>query len=50
MGFSLPFAFRFLLASDPYALTLVLGIVYRAIVGRILKKARLTRGRAKRGR
>jgi 2-keto-4-pentenoate hydratase/2-oxohepta-3-ene-1,7-dioic acid hydratase in catechol pathway len=40
---SLPFALRFLLATDPQALTEVLGIVYRAISGYILKKARLTR-------
>jgi hypothetical protein len=40
---SLPFALRFLLATDPEALTRVLGIVYRTISGYILKKARLTR-------
>src|SRR5690606_35395177 len=40
---SLPFALRFLLATDPDALTHVLGIVYRSISGFILKKARLTR-------
>ena len=40
---SLPFALRFLLATDPEALTLVLGIVYRTISAYILKKARLTR-------
>jgi hypothetical protein len=39
---SLPFALRFLLARDPEALTHVLGIVYRAIAGYILEKARLT--------
>ena len=38
-----PFALRFLLATDPAALTRVLGIVYRTISGHILKKARLTR-------
>ena len=35
---SLPFALRFLLATDPEVLTHVLGIVYRAISGFILKK------------
>ena len=40
---SLPFALRFLLATDPDALTQVLGIVYRAISGFILEKAGLTR-------
>jgi len=40
---SLPFALRFLLATDPKALTQVLRIVYRTISGHILKKARLTR-------
>ena len=40
---SLPFALRFLLATDPEALTRVLGIVYRTISTYILKKARLTR-------
>jgi hypothetical protein len=40
---SLPFALRFLLATDARALTQVLGIVYRTISAHILKKARLTR-------
>jgi hypothetical protein len=40
---SLPFALRFLLAADSQTLTHVLVIVYRAISGHILKKARLTR-------
>ena len=40
---SLPFALRFLLATDPDALTKVLGIVYRTISAYVLKKARLTR-------
>jgi ribosomal protein S27E len=40
---SLPFALRFLLATDAQALTRVLGIVYRTLSGYILKKARLTR-------
>jgi hypothetical protein len=39
---SLPFPLRFLLAKDPQALTLVLGIVYRAIASHILEQARLT--------
>jgi ribosomal protein S27E len=40
---SLPFALRFLLATDPDALTQVLGIVYRTISAYVLKRARLTR-------
>jgi len=40
---SLPFALRFLLATDAEALTQVLGTVYRTISAHILKKARLTR-------
>ena len=40
---SLPYALRFLLATDPDALTLVLGAVYRAISGFLLAKAGLTR-------
>jgi Putative transposase len=40
---SLPFALRFLLATDPDALTHVLGIVYRTISAYVLKRARLTR-------
>jgi hypothetical protein len=40
---SLPLALRFLLATDPDALTKVLGIVYRAISAHVLKEARLTR-------
>jgi ribosomal protein S27E len=39
---SLPFALRFLLARDPAVLTQVLAIVYRAIAGYVLNKARLT--------
>jgi hypothetical protein len=39
----LPFALRFLLATDPKALTRVLGIVYRTISAHVLRKARLTR-------
>ena len=40
---SLPFALRFLLATDPVSLTQVLGIVYRTISAHLLKNARLTR-------
>jgi ribosomal protein S27E len=40
---SLPFALRFLLARDPEVLTQVLAIVYRAIAGHILNRARLMR-------
>ena len=40
---SLPFALRFLLATDHEALTRVLGVVYRTISAYILKAARLTR-------
>ena len=40
---SLPFGLRFLLATDPSALTQVLGIVYRTISAYVLKSARLTR-------
>src|SRR5690606_8702294 len=40
----LPFALRFLLATDAEALSRVLGIVYRAISGFILRKAKLERG------
>lgn len=39
---SLPFAQRFLLATDPDALTRVLGIVYRTISGHVPRRARLT--------
>jgi hypothetical protein len=46
---SLPFARRFLLASDSTALTQVLGIVYRTLSARILRKARLTRARGATG-
>jgi hypothetical protein len=40
---SLPFARRFLQATDSEALTRVLGIVYRALSAHFLEKARLTR-------
>jgi hypothetical protein len=37
---SLPHALRFLLATDPDALTLVLGVVYRTISRCLIGKAR----------
>ena len=40
---SLPHALRFLLATDPDALTLVLGVVYRTISRHLIGKAGLTR-------
>jgi hypothetical protein len=40
---SLPLPLRFLLATDPAALTRVLGIAYRTISAHVLKRARLTR-------
>jgi ribosomal protein S27E len=40
---SLPHALRFLLATDPDALTLVLGVVYRTVSGYLIGKAALTR-------
>jgi len=40
---SLPHALRFLLASDPAALTLVLGVVYRAISRHLIDQAGLMR-------
>ena len=40
---SLPYALRFLLATDPDSLTRVLGTVYRTISGYLLRKACLTR-------
>jgi len=40
---SLPHALRFLLARNPAALTRVLGVVYHAISGHLLKRAALTR-------
>jgi hypothetical protein len=46
---SLPFALRFLLATDAEALTQVLGVVYRTILACVLKKARLTRARGATG-
>jgi hypothetical protein len=43
---SLPFALRYLLATRPAEVTRVLGIVYRAISGHLIKKAGLTRASA----
>ena len=40
---SFPFQLRFLFASNPAVMSQVLGIVYRAISGALLKKAALTR-------
>ncbi len=36
---SLPYALRFLLATDPDSLTLVLGAAYRVVSGFLLSKA-----------
>lgn len=46
---SLPFALRYLLATRPEVLTRVLGIVYRAISGHLIRKAGLTRRNGKTG-
>ena len=46
---SLPHALRFLLATDPAALTLVLGVVYRTISRHLLHKAGLARSRGATG-
>ena len=43
---SLPFALRYLLAPRPEVVTQVLGIVYRAISGHLIRKAGLTRASA----
>jgi hypothetical protein len=40
---SLPYALRFLLATNPAALTQVLGVVYRTISGFLLQRSGLTR-------
>ncbi|MGQ0384416.1 MAG: hypothetical protein ACT4UP_07040 [Gammaproteobacteria bacterium] len=40
---SLPFALSFLLATNPRALTRVLGIVCRTLSAHVLRTARLTR-------
>jgi hypothetical protein len=42
----LPFALRYLLATRPEVVTQVLGIVYRAISGHLIRKAGLTRASA----
>ena len=46
---SLPYALRFLLATDPESLTQVLRTVYRTISGFLLKKAGLTRAQGATG-
>lgn len=46
---SLPLALRFLLATRPEVLSRVLGIVYRAISGHLIKRAGLNRASAKTG-
>jgi hypothetical protein len=46
---SLPHALRFLLATDPDALTLVLGVVYRTISRHLIGKAGLTRATSETG-
>ena len=43
---SLPFALRYLLATRPEVVTQVLGIVYRAISGHLIRKSGLTRASA----
>jgi hypothetical protein len=40
---SLPFALRYMLATRPQVVTQVLGIVYRAIAGHLIRQAGLTR-------
>jgi hypothetical protein len=46
---SLPFALRYLLATRPETITRVLGIVYRAISGHLIRKAGLRRSTAATG-
>jgi hypothetical protein len=46
---SLPFALRYLLATRPEVVTQVLGIVYRAISGHLIRKAGLSRATAATG-
>ncbi|MBP7609919.1 MAG: transposase zinc-binding domain-containing protein [Steroidobacteraceae bacterium] len=46
---SLPHALRFLLATNPVALTQVLGVVYRTISGFLLRRAGLTRAKGDTG-
>ena len=43
---SLPFALRHLLATRPEVITQVLGIVYRAISGHLIRQTGLTRASA----
>jgi len=43
---SLPFALRYLLATRPEVITQVLGVVYRAISGHLIRQAGLTRASA----
>lgn len=43
---SMPFALRYLLATRPEVVTQVLGIVYRAVSGHLIRKAGLTRASA----
>src|SRR5690606_14254987 len=43
---SLPITLRYLLATRPEVVTQVLGIVYRAISGHLIRKAGLTRASA----
>src|SRR5882672_5892654 len=46
---SVPFALRFLFASNPAAMSDALGIVYRAVAGFLIKKAGLTQRKAQCG-
>ena len=46
---SLPFELRFLLAREPGVLSKVLGLIYRAIEGHLIKQAGLTRRSAQSG-
>ena len=46
---SLPFALRFLLATDPIVLSHVLGIAYRTIASHLIKKAGVSRTAAETG-
>ena len=46
---SVPFPLRFLFATEPAALTAVLGIVYRAIAAHLIRRAGLTQSVAQSG-
>ena len=46
---SFPYPLRFLFASRPAILGQMLGIVYRVIAGRLIKKAGFTRKKARTG-